>query len=49
MQAAGYRLLHEPRTMPWGQRITHVMSPETLLVGITFTPWMRDDELPASP
>jgi catechol 2,3-dioxygenase-like lactoylglutathione lyase family enzyme len=42
MQAAGYRLLHEPRTMPWGQRITHVMSPEGLLVGITYTPAMRE-------
>ena len=42
LQAAGYTLLHEPRTMPWGQRIVHVMSPEHLLVGLTFTPWMRD-------
>jgi catechol 2,3-dioxygenase-like lactoylglutathione lyase family enzyme len=47
LQAAGYTLLHDPVTMPWGQRITHVMSPEHLLVGITFTPWMRDDELPS--
>jgi catechol 2,3-dioxygenase-like lactoylglutathione lyase family enzyme len=42
LQAAGYTLLHEPVTMPWGQRITHVMSPEHLLVGITYTPWMRE-------
>ncbi len=43
LQAAGYTLLHEPKTMPWGQRITHVLSPEHLLVGLTFTPWMRDE------
>jgi catechol 2,3-dioxygenase-like lactoylglutathione lyase family enzyme len=43
LQAAGYTLLHEPRTMPWQQRIVHVMSPENLLVGLTFTPWMRDE------
>jgi catechol 2,3-dioxygenase-like lactoylglutathione lyase family enzyme len=43
MQAAGYTLLHEPTTMPWGQRIVHVMSPEGLLVGLTYTPWMRDE------
>jgi hypothetical protein len=43
MQAAGYTLLHEPRTMPWGQRIAHVMSPENLLVGLTRTPEMRSD------
>ena len=46
LQAAGYTLLHEPRTMPWQQRIVHVMSPENLLIGITYTPSMRerDDE-----
>ncbi len=42
LQSAGYRLLHEPRTMPWGQRIVHVMSPEGLLVGLTVTPAMRE-------
>ena len=42
MEAAGYTLLHEPRTMPWGQRIAHVMSPENLLVGLTLTPDLRD-------
>lgn len=42
LRQAGYTLVHEPKTMPWGQRIVHVMSPENLLVGFTFTPWMRD-------
>jgi predicted enzyme related to lactoylglutathione lyase len=42
LQAAGYKLLHEPRTMPWGQRIAHVMSPENLLIGLTITPAMRE-------
>jgi catechol 2,3-dioxygenase-like lactoylglutathione lyase family enzyme len=41
LRAAGYSLLHEPVDMPWGQRIVHVMSPERLLVGLTFTPWLR--------
>jgi predicted enzyme related to lactoylglutathione lyase len=39
---AGCTLLHEPVTMPWGQRIVHVLSPEHLLVGLTYTPWMRE-------
>jgi predicted enzyme related to lactoylglutathione lyase len=43
LQAAGYKLLHEPRTMPWQQRIVHVMSPENLLVGLTYTPSMREE------
>jgi catechol 2,3-dioxygenase-like lactoylglutathione lyase family enzyme len=42
LEAAGYKLLHEPRTMPWGQKIVHVMSPEGLLVGLTITPAMRE-------
>jgi predicted enzyme related to lactoylglutathione lyase len=37
---SGYTLLHEPKTMPWGQRIVHVLSPEHLLVGLTYTPQM---------
>jgi len=44
LRAAGYALIHEPVTMPWGQRIVHVLSPERLLVGLTYTPWMRDGE-----
>jgi catechol 2,3-dioxygenase-like lactoylglutathione lyase family enzyme len=42
LDASGYALLHEPRTMPWGQRIVHVLSPENLLIGLTYTPWMRE-------
>jgi catechol 2,3-dioxygenase-like lactoylglutathione lyase family enzyme len=42
LEAAGCRLLHEPKTMPWGQRIVHVLSPEGLLIGLTYTPQMRD-------
>ena len=42
LQSAGYELLHEPKTMPWGQRIVHVLSPEGLLVGLTYTPAFRE-------
>lgn len=42
LRAAGYALLHEPKTMPWGQRIVHVLSPERLLVGLTYTPAFRE-------
>lgn len=37
----GYKLLVEARKEPWGQTVTRMLSPEGLLVGITFTPWMR--------
>jgi predicted enzyme related to lactoylglutathione lyase len=42
LRDTGYTLLHEPKTMPWGQQIVHVMSPEHLLVGLTYTPAMRE-------
>lgn len=37
----GYRLLVANRAEPWGQSVTRLLSPEGLLVGITFTPWLR--------
>ncbi len=39
--AKGHRLLVLNRKEPWGQFVTRVLSPEGLLVGITYTPWMR--------
>jgi len=41
LQERGYRLLVDNRKEPWGQVVTRVLSPEGLLVGLTFTPWMR--------
>lgn len=37
----GYRLLVQNRKEPWGQTVTRLLSPEGLLVGVTFTPQMR--------
>lgn len=42
LAAAGYRLLHGPRTEPWGQTVARLLSPEGLLVGVTYTPWLRE-------
>jgi catechol 2,3-dioxygenase-like lactoylglutathione lyase family enzyme len=41
LKSRGYRLLVEARHEPWGQIVTRLLSPEGILVGITFTPWMR--------
>ncbi|PVZ86664.1 glyoxalase [Serratia sp. S1B] len=38
----GYHLLVANRQEPWGQSVTRLLSPEGLLVGITLTPWLRD-------
>lgn len=37
----GYRLLAANREEPWGQSVTRLLSPEGLLVGVTYTPWLR--------
>lgn len=39
---SGHRLLVSNRLEPWGQRVTRLISPEGQLVGLTFTPWLRD-------
>lgn len=44
LEAAGHRLLREAREEPWKQTTARLLSPEGLLVGISFTPWMHGDE-----
>lgn len=41
LKERGYTLLVDCRKEPWGQTVTRMLSPEGILVGITFTPWMR--------
>jgi len=41
MVAAGHRLLREAREEPWKQTTARLISPEGLLVGISYTPWMH--------
>jgi catechol 2,3-dioxygenase-like lactoylglutathione lyase family enzyme len=41
---AGLRVLRNPREEPWGQTTGRLLSPEGLLVGITYTPWMHPAE-----
>jgi hypothetical protein len=42
LTARGYALLVAPRTEPWGQTVTRLQTPEGLLIGVTFTPWMHE-------
>jgi hypothetical protein len=42
LEEKGYRLLVSARKEPWGQIVTRMLSPEGILLGITFTPWMRE-------
>jgi len=42
MKAAGQRFVHEARLEPWGQTIARFVSPEGLLVGLSYAPWLHD-------
>ena len=39
----GCQLLVNNRKEPWGQTVTRLLSPENILIGITFTPWLRKE------
>jgi catechol 2,3-dioxygenase-like lactoylglutathione lyase family enzyme len=41
LKQRGCRLLVDNRQEPWGQTVTRLLSPEGILIGITFTPWLR--------
>lgn len=41
LERAGHRLLHAVTTMPWGQTLARLLSPEGLLVGVARTPALR--------
>jgi hypothetical protein len=42
LAARGYRMLVKNKKEPWGQIVSRFLSPEGLLLGITFTPSMRE-------
>lgn len=44
LESAGYRMLVKNRKEPWGQIVSRLISPEGLLVGITFTPLLREQK-----
>jgi uncharacterized glyoxalase superfamily protein PhnB len=44
LQEAGYSLLHPARTEPWGQTVARILSPEGAIVGLSFAPWLHEQE-----
>lgn len=42
LEKKGYKLLVSARKEPWGQTVTRLISPEGFLIGITYTPWLRN-------
>jgi hypothetical protein len=48
LRAKGLEILVEAHEEPWGQTTSRLMSPEGLLVGVSYTPWMHDVETPGN-
>ena len=44
LEAQGHRMLVRNKKEPWGQTVSRFLTPEGLLVGITFTPSMRKEK-----
>ncbi|HUH81745.1 MAG TPA: VOC family protein [Solirubrobacteraceae bacterium] len=38
LEDAGYELLHPPRTEPWGQIVSRLLTADGLIVGISYAP-----------
>ena len=43
LSGSGHTLLVPTKTEEWGQTVARLLSPEGLLLGITYTPWMHRD------
>ena len=41
MAGRGYRILVDSKLEPWGQTVSHLLSPEGILMGIVYTPWLH--------
>lgn len=41
-----YRCFVSNRLEPWGQTATRLLGPESLLIGLTETPWLRESAQP---
>jgi len=44
LEAAGHRVLRRAHVEPWKQTTSRLLSPEGLLIGVTYTPWMHRTE-----
>ncbi len=44
LESQGHRMLVKNKKEPWGQTVSRFITPEGLLVGVTFTPAMREEK-----
>lgn len=44
LESRGCQMLVKNKKEPWGQTVSRFIAPEGLLIGVTYTPSMRDDQ-----
>ncbi|MCL6270651.1 VOC family protein [Sansalvadorimonas sp. 2012CJ34-2] len=44
MKEKGYTFVHDVRMEPWGQTLARFISPEGVLIGLSYAPWQHGDE-----
>lgn len=42
MKEQGREFVHEARTEPWGQTVARFISPEGVLIGLSYAPWLHE-------
>ena len=42
MKEKGQKFVHDARIEPWGQTVARFISPEGLLVGLSYAPWLHE-------
>lgn len=40
----GFEFIHAAKEEPWGQTLARLLSPEGLLIGLSYTPWLHGDQ-----
>ena len=43
LRSQGYALLHGAKTEPWGQTVARLLSPEGVVVGLSFAPSLHEE------
>lgn len=44
LTAKGYVAINEAKEEPWGQTVARFISPEGLLIGLSYTPWLHEED-----
>jgi catechol 2,3-dioxygenase-like lactoylglutathione lyase family enzyme len=42
LKANGQEFVHEVKLEPWGQTMARFISPENVLIGLSYTPWLHN-------